>query len=93
VYPALTSSGGYFVIDVQDYALQGYCYLQLSVYSTNFFWMGRVFISAPSLIGFTNDWFNACSTSYISNYGRLYIVIQPSTSPVSGQIMSYRIIG
>ena len=43
VYPAVVGSGGYFVIDVQDYAVQGYCYLQLCVSSTNFFWMGRVF--------------------------------------------------
>ena len=93
IFPAIVGSGGYYAIDVQDYAIQGYCYLHLCVSSINFFWLGKVFIMGTTLISFQNDWFLSCSTTYISNYGRLYIVIQPSTSPVFGQLMSYRIIG
>ena len=91
--PALAGSGGYYLIDVYQYALGGYSYLNLSVSSTNFYWLGRVFVVSTSGIYFTNDWYNACSTGALSSYGRLCISITPSTAPATGQLMNVRIIG
>jgi len=93
IYPQLSGSGGYYYIDVQNYAVQGWCYLQLSVSSTNFYWMGRVLVASIGGVYFTNDWFNACSTSFTTYLGRLTIVITPSTGPSNFQIMYTRIIG
>ena len=90
--PTQSGLGGYYLIDVQDYANQGTCYVQLSVTSTNFYWLGRVYISV-SVAYFINDWFSSCTTNYASYYGRLYIVITPSTGPLITQVMNYRIIG
>ena len=93
MYPTNTGPGGYYLIDVYEYAIQGYCYVQLAVSSVNFYWLGRCFIVGNGAVYYQNDWYSSCSTSYISNYGRLQIVITPSTTPTTFQSMLVRIIG
>jgi hypothetical protein len=93
IYPTLSGSGGYYLIDVYNYAQGGYCYIQLSVSSYDFYWLGRVFVQGGSSISFVNDWYSACSTGYLTNAGRLCIKITPSTGPGAFQLMNFRIIG
>ena len=93
LYPQLSGAGGYYYIDVNNYAVQGWCYLQLAVSSINFYWIGRVLVASTGAVYFTNDWFNACSTSYTTYSSRLQIVITPSTGPTNFQIMYVRVIG
>ena len=87
VYPYVYGSGGYYLIDVHDYATQGTCYLQLSLNSTDFYWLGRVYVSS-TVAYFINDWYSSCGTSYVFMSGRLNIVITPFSAPAQYHAMS-----